>query len=346
MNVKKWLKHQEERGLSQPPSKSNGSFHPNPLATANGSTVDTIPVKPTSFGKPLAELTPAEKKAEDEWWAYNAKKGGTAYSSSGEFFDHVYVSKCKHTGEVPVMIGGFPVHLAAGSSIPMELLSQVDYIYTLNGNLPCAWVDRDKLFGLELPTIVYAEMEDRGKIPDTWESFIHGVAERIRSGKKILAYCTGSHGRTGTFGASLIAVMEPDVEDPIGAIRERHCKESVESLHQADAIFSLKNYQETHNGEFLPDNYEKEFNKKTKWSNSGGGSYHPIGCSCNLCLKELKAESKAHTGGVAKDFESEAEYDAWWRAWGSADEKSREEMEAKALEQYGTHWPDYPYFDS
>jgi hypothetical protein len=50
----------------------------------------------------------------------------------------------------------------------------------------------------------------------------------------------------------MIAVLEPNTEDPIAAIRERHCKEAIETLEQAKAIFRLR-------GEPLPERYEKEF---------------------------------------------------------------------------------------
>jgi protein-tyrosine phosphatase len=64
------------------------------------------------------------------------------------------------------------------------------------------------------------------------------------------------HGRTGTFLASLIALLEDDhtTPDPIAAVRERHCEQAVESVAQGEAIFALR-------GQPLPRKY-----RRTLWA--------------------------------------------------------------------------------
>ncbi len=149
---------------------------------------------------------------------------------------------CTHPAKEPVMIGGFPVWLGAYSHIDAEEVEKMDRIYPLCGDIPKA------KFGQMLP-IVKCTLTDYGGVPANWVEFIKETADLIKSGKKILAYCIGSHGRTGCFAASLIAHMEPDIEDPIEEIRARHCKHAVESHEQRKAIFEVKGVE-------LPEKYK------------------------------------------------------------------------------------------
>ena len=86
---------------------------------------------------------------------------------------------------------------------------------------------------------------------------ILSVIDELERGQKILTFCVGSHGRTGTFLASLIAVLETAEEtpDPIEAVRLRHCHHAVETLAQAEGVFALR-------GESLPERYVTAFTKK------------------------------------------------------------------------------------
>jgi protein-tyrosine phosphatase len=97
-------------------------------------------------------------------------------------------------------------------------------------------------------------LQDYGGVPEYWREFLGQVIEELKSGKRILAFCVGSHGRTGTFLASLVALLESEEEtpDPIAAARERHCHHAVETRAQAEAIFALR-------GKSLPEEYEQEF---------------------------------------------------------------------------------------
>ncbi|HEY9774471.1 MAG TPA: hypothetical protein V6C81_11770 [Planktothrix sp.] len=65
------------------------------------------------------------------------------------------------------------------------------------------------------------------------------VVPLITSGKKVVAFCAGSHGRTGTLLASLIAIMEPRIKFPIQVARKRHCHHAVETVEQMEAIIRL-----------------------------------------------------------------------------------------------------------
>ena len=140
----------------------------------------------------------------------------------------------RHEALEPVIIGGRPIYLGARMDISAAATGQMNMIVTLNGDLPDGPVGH-------VANLLFCELPDRGGVPSNWKAIVDYIANLMkREDYKILAYCTGGHGRTGTLGASLIAVMEPDVEDPIAAIRERHCEKAVESAAQAKAIFELK----------------------------------------------------------------------------------------------------------
>lgn len=105
--------------------------------------------------------------------------------------------------------------------------------------------------------MLWAPLKDFGGVPADWEWFLTGtVVPMLQGGQTLLAYCVGSHGRTGTFLASLIALLETEAEtpDPIAAVRERHCEKAVETLEQAKAIFALR-------GQAVPTEYLKQFAK-------------------------------------------------------------------------------------
>lgn len=69
------------------------------------------------------------------------------------------------------------------------------------------------------------------------------------AGKRVLVFCMGGHGRTGTVLAALKAMLEPDTEDPIADVREAYCQKAVETDLQAEAVFALR-------GQHVPEKYE------------------------------------------------------------------------------------------
>lgn len=196
---------------------------------------------------------------------------------------------CSHTGEDTILIGGIEVRLGGSPKITQAAIKASTLLISLNGQLP------NMVFG-QIIQFQYASLADRGGVPANWKEFVEVTANNMRNGHKLLFWCHGSHGRTGCLGASLIAVMEPEIEDPIAEIRTRHCKHAVESLAQAKAIFALKGLE-------LPQKYEDEM--KPFVSNYTGGSttgyvygpepgpdgkdkegkyYHHLMCKCALCL--------------------------------------------------------------
>lgn len=166
--------------------------------------------------------------------------------------------QCKHTGEEPVKVGKYEVYLAANRDITPAALTAVDVICPLNGDMPN--INYPQMIG-----VVSYQLQDMAGVPASWETYVDYIITLLGEGKKILAWCTGSHGRTGTFLASLIAKLEPDV-DPIDTARERHCTKAVETLAQLKAVYALK-------GQEVP---EAKKPSKSLFHSAGGysGGYH------------------------------------------------------------------------
>jgi hypothetical protein len=83
---------------------------------------------------------------------------------------------------------------------------------------------------------------DYGGVPDIWEEVLRQtVVPLLEQGYVLEAHCIGSHGRTGTLIASLIAILEPESQtpDPIAAARERHCQRAVETAAQMAAVRAI-----------------------------------------------------------------------------------------------------------
>jgi len=156
---------------------------------------------------------------------------------------------CSHRGHKPVQVGPYQVYLGGTRYLEQEDFDSVDVIVPLTDGLP------EMRFG-KMYLILAASLPDYGGVPEEWEDFLRKqIIPLLQKGKKILAYCVGSHGRTGTFLASLISILEKDIADPIAEARKRHCHKAVESLAQAKAIFALR-------GQKLPQKYEVEFTPK------------------------------------------------------------------------------------
>jgi len=153
---------------------------------------------------------------------------------------------CSHRGEA-VKVGPYTVYAGGmqyfqpGDSARFSLL-----VPLTSGRMPFDFGGRYK--------ILAAPLVDFGGVPKKWGSFIQVVVNELDSDETILAFCEGSHGRTGCFLGSLIALLESkkEIPDPIAAVRQRHCRHAVETLAQAEAIFAIR-------GDELPAHYAEEF---------------------------------------------------------------------------------------
>jgi hypothetical protein len=154
---------------------------------------------------------------------------------------------CDHTGN-PVRVGAYTVLAGGTAYLRAEDYRKADVLVALTDSVP-SWAV------IGCVKLISYPMEDYGGVPPDWHEFLQSVIDhKLKHGKRVLAFCVGSHGRTGTFLASLIALLESEDEtpDPIAAVRERHCREAVETRKQAEAVFALRR-------QLMPERYLKEF---------------------------------------------------------------------------------------
>jgi len=71
------------------------------------------------------------------------------------------------------------------------------------------------------------------------------ILQFIQEHEKTLISCIGAHGRTGTVLAIWLYLHEPE-GDPILRVRERYCKEAVESKEQALFIYDFLKLEPNH----------------------------------------------------------------------------------------------------
>lgn len=90
---------------------------------------------------------------------------------------------------------------------------------------------------------IYAIWRDGSTFPiSNVELMIEFVVEHLEAGRSVEIGCQGGHGRTGTFIACLIASVEGlGAYDSIEAVRERHCKDCVETNAQVDLVYNFCN---------------------------------------------------------------------------------------------------------
>ncbi len=157
-----------------------------------------------------------------------------------------YAAHEDHTGDRAVSVGQYMVYAGGTQYWYRTNPPAVDVVVVLTEKIPTN-VDFGDAAVLHLPLI------DFGGVPDDWaDQLRQKVLPLLESGKTVLAHCVGSHGRTGTFLASLVALLEPKTRDPIAAVRRRHCLKAVETKAQAIGIFAIR-------GKKLHKRYEHSF---------------------------------------------------------------------------------------
>lgn len=78
------------------------------------------------------------------------------------------------------------------------------------------------------------------KLPPVADGFWYELADMVRAGMRVLVYCVGSHGRTGTALSSLLVAGEGLTGwDAIRAVRRAHCDQSVETKEQEKYVVKL-----------------------------------------------------------------------------------------------------------
>lgn len=153
----------------------------------------------------------------------------------------------------PVRVGPYTVLAGGTRYLESSDLDKADVLIPLTG---CPELNFGQLYELtaeQQPSgittfapgksyqVLVGKLPDFGGVPDNWEAFLRQqVIPLLASGATLMGFCFASQGRTGTFLGSLIAILEPETDDPIAAVRQRHCEHAVETAAQAAAIFAIK----------------------------------------------------------------------------------------------------------
>lgn len=153
----------------------------------------------------------------------------------------------------PVRVGPYTVLAGGTRYLESSDLDKADVLIPLTG---CQELNFGQLYELtaeQQPSgittftpgksykVLVGKLPDFGGVPDNWEAFLRQqVIPLLASGASLMGFCFASQGRTGTFLGSLIAILEPETDDPIEEVRQRHCEHAVETAAQAAAIFAIK----------------------------------------------------------------------------------------------------------
>ncbi len=168
-----------------------------------------------------------------------------------------------HRGN-PVAVGEYTVFAGGTRDLRSGDLTGYDLVIPLTGGgIPLERGRRTTVWSYDL--------QDYGGVPADWAQFLQEVVDELRRGRRIIAFCVGSHGRTGTFLSSLVSLVEDRAvtPDPIEAVRARHCYKAVESRAQAEAVFALR-------GEALPPQYATEFAPRPAYVAAGRSEVHTL----------------------------------------------------------------------
>jgi protein-tyrosine phosphatase len=137
-----------------------------------------------------------------------------------------------HVGTELIAVGPYTVHATGMKYIRRGLvdLEQFDVFVPLDHQFR---YDGDR----KVVPLIIQDFQPPG--PEAVGILEEQVVPELEAGKRVVVLCTASHGRTGTVLAGMIALLEPETDDPIAAVRERHCEESIETSEQAAWVRGL-----------------------------------------------------------------------------------------------------------
>lgn len=157
-----------------------------------------------------------------------------------------------HTPGTQLSVGPYLVR-AGGWRIPPDIVEQTDVLVMLGERIPEMPIELGPRLVLRVPLV------DFGGVPDNWKEVLtEHVVPLLETQRRLTFFCHAGHGRTGTILASLVALLEPRVVDPIATVRMRYCRYAIETLEQATAVFALR-------GQPVPKRYQREFANTLTW---------------------------------------------------------------------------------
>lgn len=99
----------------------------------------------------------------------------------------------------------------------------------------------------------------------TWWKSLYNYIKAMPSGTKVLVYCVGGRGRTGTFLSILAGLVIKEMGgsmDPVKYIRQQYCKTAVESVYQIEYITAMTGIRVKELSAFRLEQIQKENAKK------------------------------------------------------------------------------------
>lgn len=157
---------------------------------------------------------------------------------------------CDHRlqGEVrPISIGQHSIYAGGGTYLTQHEKDGFDLRIDLRDEVIPSEID----FGVEMDNCLYLPIVDFKTVAEEqlpiFRWYLFEVYLRMCKGERVLVYCAGGHGRTGLFLASLLALVEPELEDPVVELRHRYCSRAVETPAQAEQVANMHSaFREIH----------------------------------------------------------------------------------------------------
>ncbi|MEK7556576.1 MAG: hypothetical protein AAB538_01220 [Patescibacteria group bacterium] len=143
----------------------------------------------------------------------------------------VPVRLCEHRG-VPVSVGQYTIYAGGTQHFQPGDLEGYDLI------VPLVEDHRLPVFP-DGANVRRYEIQDFQAPPKDFPEFLRELIGELEADKKILIFCVGGHGRTGTVLSGLKWLLEPALGNPIAAVRMQYCRHAVETQFQIAAILAL-----------------------------------------------------------------------------------------------------------
>ena len=183
----------------------------------------------------------SNESALDNWYSNNS-----AVSTPASFGTKSYYKSCTHNAQTPVMTFG-KCNVYGGAYWDIKVLSRFDlavdcrdsYRNDDNGTFPKQYEHLAQYLktDAQCPTI-YLPWRDHAAAPCKLE-FWQKMYESLPDGN-VVFYCVGGHGRTGTALAALWIIHSACTSrEAIQYVRERHCKDAIETISQRNYLRSL-----------------------------------------------------------------------------------------------------------
>lgn len=132
--------------------------------------------------------------------------------------------------------------LVGGINLDPELLKSVQLVVSLCGRPAFGWPTHK-------PFMSFPVLDFHAPEQGEWEAWLECVIlPMLAKGTRLAVHCMAGIGRTGMFVASLIALCEPEIDDPIAEARKRYRRDAVETTGQMELVFALREQK-------LPDTY-------------------------------------------------------------------------------------------